>query len=131
MRNTMILLRVLVLLLVCLNVTGCSTTMPQGELLKKLREEPALVIVDVRTRHEYATDHLPGAVHIPFYGIGSGLKDRGVLKNEQIVLYCEHGPRAGLAGLALYLRGYARVYSLEGHMQGWRTKGLPIENGVR
>ena len=101
--------------------------MTQNELLKKIREVSPPVIVDVRSRGEYDTGHLPGAVHIPFYTIGSGLKERGVAKDDQIVLYCEHGPRAGVAALSLYLHGYGHVSSLEGHMKEWRTKGLPME----
>jgi rhodanese-related sulfurtransferase len=111
----------------CMVISGCTTTMVQIDLLKKIQEKHSPVIVDVRSRGEYKYDHLPGAVHIPFYSIGSGVGDLKLEKNRQIVLYCEHGPRAGLAGLTLYLHGYDQVYSLEGHMQGWRANGLPIE----
>jgi rhodanese-related sulfurtransferase len=112
-------------------ISGCATTIIRGDLHKKIQEKNAPVIVDVRSRGEYEQDHLPGAVHIPFYAIGSGLKGLKYAKSEQIVLYCEHGPRAGLAGLSLYLQGYERVYSLEGHMEGWRANGLPIEKASR
>ena len=91
-----------------------------------MTEKPPLV-VDVRSQGEYDRDHVPGAVHIPFYSIGSGLKDLGYPKTDPIVLYCEHGPRAGIAGISLYLSGYEKVYSLEGSMRGWRKNEFPIE----
>jgi rhodanese-related sulfurtransferase len=125
------LLNIVVISAVCMLVSGCAATIIQSDLLKKIQEKNAPVIVDVRSLGEYEQDHLPGAVHIPFYAIGSGLKQLKYAKSEQIVLYCEHGPRAGLAGLSLYLQGYEQVYSLEGHMQGWRAKGLPIEEASR
>lgn len=120
-----------VVIAVSMTASGCSTTIIQGDLLKKMQENHAPVIVDVRSDQEYDRDHLPGAVHIPFYSIGTGLKALKLAKQEQVVLYCEHGPRAGFAGLSLYLQGYKQVYSLDGHMQGWRANGLPIEKSAR
>jgi rhodanese-related sulfurtransferase len=115
------------LLLCSLPLAGCATAITQTDLLHKMEEKAPLLIVDVRSRAEYDRDHIPGAVHIPFYSIASGIKTSGYSGHEPIVLYCEHGPRAGLAGMALILRGYDRVFSLEGHMKGWREKGFPRE----
>lgn len=118
-----------VLLTACTLLFACSTTITRSELHQRLQEKPAPTIVDVRSAGEYAADHLPGAVHVPFYAIISGLDRLGLPKERALFIYCEHGPRAGLAGLALYLYGYREVYSLEGHMQGWRESGLPLEKG--
>ncbi len=115
----------------CISLGGCATPISRADLLKKLQEKPAPLVVDVRSQGEYERDHIPGAVHIPFYSIGSGLKELGRASHDEIVLYCEHGPRAGLAGLTLYLSGYDRVYSLAGHMKGWRESGLPVEPALR
>ena len=110
-------------------LTGCSTSISRVDLQKMLLETPPPLVVDVRSAGEYDTDHIPGALHIPFYSIGTGLGERTVPKGSPVVLYCEHGPRAGLAGISLYLRGYGRVYSLDGQMQGWRAGGLPLAKG--
>jgi len=125
------LLNIVVISAGCMTVSGCATTIIQSDLLKMIEEKNNPVIVDVRSRGEYEQDHLPGAVHIPFYAIGSGLEELKYGKNEQIILYCEHGPRAGFAGLSLYLQGYEQVYSLEGHMKGWRSNGLPVKKLTR
>jgi rhodanese-related sulfurtransferase len=42
-------------------------------------------------------------------------------------MYCEHGPRAGIAKLALSLSGFENISYLDGHMTAWRKSGLPIE----
>ncbi len=99
-------------------------------LLQQMQEGTAPLIVDVRSQGEYDLGHIPGAVHISFYSIGSGLKERGVSKKEPVVLYCEHGPRSGIAGFTLWLSGYEKVYSLDGSMKAWRAKGFPIETTV-
>lgn len=120
----------LALLLSVFLISGCSSSITRADLQKKQFESPQPLIVDVRSAGEYAADHIPGAVHIPFYSIGSGLDDRAIPKEKTIVLYCEHGPRAGLAGISLYFHGYVNVYSLEGHMKGWRGDGFPLERGT-
>jgi rhodanese-related sulfurtransferase len=110
-------------------LAGCSTSISRVDLQKMLLESPSPLIIDVRSAGEYDTDHIPGALHIPFYNIGTGLGDRAIPKEKPVVLYCEHGPRAGLAGISLYLHGYGKVYSLNGHMKGWRTDELPLAKG--
>lgn len=116
-------------LLSAILLAGCSTSISRVNLQKMLLENPPPLVVDVRSAGEYDTDHIPGALHIPFYSIGTGLGERAVPKEKTVVLYCEHGPRAGLAGISLYLRGYGSVYSLDGQMQGWRAGGLPLAKG--
>jgi rhodanese-related sulfurtransferase len=85
------------------------------------------VIVDVRTRREYDRGHVPGAIHIPFYALITRADDVPGPRDETIVVYCEHGPRAGVAKLALRLAGFTDVRYLDGHMSGWKERGLPIE----
>jgi len=108
-------------------VAGCATGITRDELLRQMMTERPPLVVDVRSQGEYDRDHVPGAVHIPFYSIGSGLHALGYLKKDPIVLYCEHGPRSGISGFSLYLSGYKNVYSLEGNMKGWRKSEFPIE----
>lgn len=108
-------------------VAGCAVSMTGEDLLKRMQEGNAPLIVDVRSQGEYDRDHVPGATHIPFYSISSGLKQLGHSKADPVVLYCEHGPRAGIAGISLFLSGYDNVFSLDGHMKNWRKKEFPIE----
>jgi rhodanese-related sulfurtransferase len=110
-----------------LTSVGCAATITREDLLRQMQEGTAPLIVDVRSQGEYDRDHLPGAIHIPFYTISSGLSETGQSKNEPLVLYCEHGPRAGIAGVSLFLSGYDKVYSLGGHMKVWRKSSFPIE----
>jgi rhodanese-related sulfurtransferase len=109
------------------SVSGCAANITREDLLGQMQTDAPSLIVDVRSQKEYDRDHIPGAVHIPFYSIGSGLHARGHSKSDPVVLYCEHGPRSGIAGFSLYLSGYEKVYSLEGAMKGWRKNDFPIE----
>jgi len=101
--------------------------MTAKELAAKLRQPSAPLVIDVRSAHEFRSGHIPGALHIPFWG---ALLKRSQLPADpqtRIVVTCEHGPRAQLAAAQLGLLGYANVELLEGHMSRWRRAGLPIE----
>jgi rhodanese-related sulfurtransferase len=125
MSNRTILISLAVLL--GITASACSIGVTRDDLLRQMQEGTAPLIVDVRSQGEYDRDHVPGAVHIPFYSIGSGLQEIGFSYTNPLVLYCEHGPRSGIAGFSLYLSGYRKVYSLDGHMKGWRVNGFPLE----
>ena len=108
-------------------LAACTTNITGAALLEQLQADVPPLVVDVRSQGEFYRDHVPGAVHISFYAIGSGLDAIGYGKHDPVVLYCEHGPRASIAGISLYLSGYDKVYSLEGHMKSWRKNDFPIE----
>ncbi len=121
------------LLLITLNLflLGCTTTgegyMQQAELLDKINKGEAPVIVDVRSTAEYQSGHVPGAIHIPFWTAFTTDKMDTYHKDDVIVLYCAHGPRAGIAKLALYFAGFNKLNYLSGHMTGWTKAKLPVE----
>lgn len=110
---------------------GCATGITRDDLLQLMQSEHAPLIVDVRSQGEFDRDHVPGAMHISFYSIDSGLRETGFSKKDPVVLYCEHGPRSGIAGFTLKVLGYDQVYSLEGHMKDWRAEGYPVEIIIR
>jgi hypothetical protein len=66
-----------VMLIIC--SVGCATAITREDLLKQLQSDAPPLVADVRSQSEYDRDHVPGAVHIPFYSIGSGLKELGYL----------------------------------------------------
>lgn len=87
--------------------------------------EPA--IVDVRSGMEYEGGHVPGAKHVPFWSLLFSADGLEADPEKPVVVYCEHGPRAYIAGFGLRNAGYKQIYYLRGHMSKWRSSGLPIE----
>ena len=51
----------------------------------------------------------------------------GALRRGRDSWYCEHGPRAYMAGDALRRGGRARIVYVSGHFSGWQGAGLRIE----
>ena len=123
------------LLLVALAVSACATATRPGhiapdQLLSQIQSGTAPVVVDVRTRWEYDRGHVPGALHIPFWALLGREDELPVSRAQTVVVYCAHGPRAGVAKLTLRLAGYEDVRYLDGHMSNWKARGLPLETSA-
>ncbi len=87
-----------------------------GQLAKKLVADGA-VLLDVRTRAEFDSKHLPGALHIPVGSLGSRLSEverAAGDKSKPIIVYCASGARSARAKQMLLKAGYRRVMNLGG-----------------
>ena len=123
--------QVLTLITLNLILLGCSSTgegyMQQNELLEQINKGQAPIIVDVRSGFEFKSGHVSGAIHIPFWTAFTTDKLDKYKKTDNVVMYCEHGPRAGIAKLALSLSGFEHISYLAGHMTAWKKAGLPMQ----
>ena len=100
--------------------------MQPQELLKRLKTKQPPVIVDVRTGFEFRAGCIPGAIHAPAWKILLRFARIPSDRNAELVLTCEHGPRAQIAKGLLSAFGYRNVALLEGHMFAWRQAGRPL-----
>ncbi len=98
------------------------------KLCKSLERTDGPVIVDVRSKHEFKQAHIPGAIHLPFWLMPFRFRVLGEYRDREIIIYCEHGPRAVFARQVLQSKGFAKAECLNGHMQAWRKAGLPTQS---
>lgn len=124
--------RWLVIAALAVVTAGCADKISREELLARIEAGDPPPILDVRSGGEYAASHVPGAVHAPFHSL---LRHRGRIpaperEGDPIVVYCEHGPRAGIARAQLALAGSGPVLFLEGHMSAWKEAELPVDVGA-
>jgi len=101
--------------------------MHNAELAQRITRGDAPWVIDARSSFEFRSGHIPQAVHAPVLRI---LLKRAPLpkdKNSELVITCEHGPRAMMAKSLLAIYGYRNATLLKGHMLGWRRAGLPLE----
>ena len=101
--------------------------MQPAELVKRIKAKKPPVVVDVRTIFEFRKGHIPGAIHAPNWKIVLRLDRIPSDKNEELVVTCEHGPRAKIAKGLLRIFGYQNVVLLAGQMAGWRREKRPQE----
>ncbi len=97
--------------------------MEPQDLLKRIKSKKSPAIIDVRSGFEFRAGHIPGAVHAPTWKILLRLAHIPSDKNAELVVTCEHGPRAQLAKGLLGAFGYRNVSLLAGHMVVWRQAG--------
>ena len=108
--------------------SSSETHIKQAELLSLLQSEQAPpIIIDVRSGMEYKAGHIPHAQHIPFWQSFTTDALDNTEKQDDVILYCEHGPRAGIAKFAYFMAGFKKIRYVEGHMTSWRKAGLPME----
>jgi len=100
--------------------------MSPESLASQIADGQAPVVLDVRSKKEFDEGHVPGAIHLPFWRVGSQWHTLAPLRENPVVVYCGHGPRAYIAGAALKRRGFTKVSCLEGHMTKWKQLGLPV-----
>ena len=98
-----------------------------AQLRAMLEDGAALMIIDVRERHEYDAGHLVGSVHI-----GKGVLERDIEKHDvneatRMVLYCGGGFRRAIAARSLQEMGFRNAFSLWGGWRGILAEGLPTE----
>ena len=104
-----------------------ETSISASELAARLSSGAAPLILDVRTRDEFASGHIPGAKNVPLAELPDGLATLDASASEEIVVHCERGGRAAQAEAMLRESGYSRVLDLDGHLQAWRAGGYPLE----
>ncbi len=86
------------------------------------------VVVDVRSRSEWTTGHIEGALHIPLPQLGRRLRE--VPAGKTVVAVCRSGHRSTLAARTLTAAG-REALSLRGGMNAWGRAGLPVRKGDR
>ena len=101
--------------------------MQSQELLKRIKSRQSPVVLDVRSSFEFRSGHIPGAIHAPIVKMLLRLAKLPVDRTAELVVTCEHGPRAVLAKALLVFFGYRNVDLLAGHMAEWRKVGLVLE----
>lgn len=67
------------------------------------------VVVDVRSRQEYAGGHVKGSKNIPLDVLQQKLKE--LPKNKPIITCCASGMRSGTAKTILLSNGFKEVYN--------------------
>ncbi|MBL7874365.1 MAG: rhodanese-like domain-containing protein [Cyclobacteriaceae bacterium] len=84
---------------------GLGPKVDYAELIRK-----GAIVLDVRTKSEYAGGHIRGSLNIPVDQLGNNTK-RFTDKNKAIITCCASGMRSGAAKNMLKSKGYTQVYN--------------------
>ena len=89
--------------------------------------ESEILLLDVRTKQEFESGHVPKAKHLPLAEVTPQhwlLRDHA--KSDPVYVICESGARSGRAAKALAAGGFTAINVTAG-TAGWRARGLPLE----
>ena len=93
------------------------------------RRDENVYLVDVRTREEFESGHIPGFWWHPG-GQAVQESDNVVgVKAGQIVFCCDGIARASVTGSFFRQMGYPNVHVVEGGTKAWKEAGLELESG--
>jgi rhodanese-related sulfurtransferase len=92
------------------------------------KEDPTLVLVDVREDNEWDKRRIAGAIHVGRGVLEVNIESRVPRKSTPIVVYCQGGGRSAVAADVLGKMGYTNVSSLAGGLAGYEAAGLPVDS---
>jgi rhodanese-related sulfurtransferase len=98
------------------------------ELKSKLRDNPALLLIDVRSTPEYQQGHIAEARLLPLDDCQPQevRQHFGANQGSEIVLICQSGKRAEKVAQRLATAGFSNLEVLQGGTEGWIGAGLPV-----
>ena len=105
----------LILLSSCLFSKGESYKRISMDEAKALMEESeGYILLDVRTKEEYESGYIPGAINIPLSDINENVVSSLPDKSQMILVYCRSGNRSKQASEKLAKQGYANIVEFGG-----------------
>ena len=99
-----------------------------AEEAKAMIDRGNVQVIDVRQANEYAAAHLPGVLLIPVDDLYGRMDE--VSEDKDVIFHCAVGVRSALACEIGAAMGRTRCYNMEGGIDAWKAKSLPIETGV-
>ncbi|HEX5609049.1 MAG TPA: rhodanese-like domain-containing protein [Solirubrobacterales bacterium] len=97
------------------------------ELARRVAGAEAPLVLDVRNRAEYAGEHIPGSLHIPYGELAERFDE--LPRERPIATICRGGKRSGLAASILQREGFEVIHVGQG-VGVWRDAGHPVQSGA-
>ena len=116
----------LILFIFSIGTYGCSTkdstykSITVEQLKKEMKENPDMIILDVRTLQELEgpLGHIEGVINIPVQVLEERISELEKYKDKEITVICRSGQRSGIASGILFKKGY-KVTNVEGGMRAY------------
>jgi rhodanese-related sulfurtransferase len=90
-----------------------------------LREQPDVMILDVREQDEWDAGRIPGAVFMPMGEVQNRLSE--IPTDKTVIVQCRSGNRSSQVTDFLVKQGFTNVHNMSGGINAWQSAGLPVE----
>ena len=94
---------------------------------ERLKQNPKVVLVDVREESEWQKEHAVEAIHLSKGILERDLEEKIPDPNAEIIMYCGGGFRSALTADAAQKMGYKNVTSLIGGYKGLVAANWPMK----
>lgn len=84
-----------------------------------------VILLDVRTREEFARGKIAGAINIPVDEVETKIETIIPNKTATIYVYCLSASRSPIAVEIMENLGYTNVYNMDPGLLGWRAYHYP------
>ena len=126
MKNICLALFILILSSSCIFSKGEGyKRISMDEAKTLMAKEEGYILLDVRTKGEYESGYIPGAINIPLSDIDEKIISFLPDKSQMILVYCRSGNRSREASDKLSKLGYSNVLEIGG-INAW--KGEIVKN---
>ena len=108
------------ILLIATFLTGCTSatasfdTLSSHEAYQLINEDETVIVIDVRSKEEFATGHINGAILLPVDQIEAHAEEILQNKDAVILVICRSGARSQYASQLLADLGYTNIYDIGG-----------------
>ena len=91
-----------------------------------MEESEGYILLDVRTKEEYESGYIPGAINIPLSDINENVVSSLPDKSRMILVYCRSGNRSRQASDKLSRLGYTNIIEIGG-INSWKGEIIKID----
>jgi len=102
-------------------------TISVDDFYSDMKLKPETKVIDVRMKAEFRPEHIENAINIPLSKLPCR-KVEEISRETVIYLYCKSGVRSCWAASKFNDMGFKHIYSLDGGINAWKKKGLPVVN---
>ena len=106
-------------------ITGKLTIKEAYNKIQENKNNPDLVILDVRTQDEYKKGHIENAINIDYYSKTLKKELNKLDKSKTYLVYCRSGSRSSKTIAIMEKLGFKEIYNIGG-MIDWEKAGYPV-----
>jgi len=91
-----------------------------SEAQRLLKDNPAIQVLDVRTKGEFNRGHIDGAIRVNYFSLTFKKKLRALDTSKTYLVHCKSGHRSEGAVKVMEKLGFTNIIHLDGGYDAWK-----------
>ena len=96
------------------------------EAYNTMQNDPAIVVLDIRTPREFSGGHIEGAINIDYYAKDFAERIMALDPDKTYVMHCQAGGRSHALMRAFSQSPFKDVMHVPAGFSAWKRAGLPF-----